>query len=88
MVDVRVCVSRGSKDFFVIVMDRLMFVKGPGKHWCKYPTNVVGVVVIIIVAAAVVVVVMVIIVMMMMMMMMTMMMISTTMMVPTGFSCP
>jgi len=30
---------RGSKDFFVIVMDRLMFIKGTGKHWCKYPAH-------------------------------------------------
>ena len=33
-----VCVlCRGGKDFFVIVMQKLMFVKGTGKHWCKYP---------------------------------------------------
>ena len=30
---------RGGKDFFVIVMEKLMFVKGTGKHWCKYPQN-------------------------------------------------
>ncbi len=28
---------RGGKDFFVLVMDQLMFVKGFDKHWCKYP---------------------------------------------------
>lgn len=27
----------GGKDFFVIVMQKLMFVKGTGKHWCKFP---------------------------------------------------
>ncbi|XP_064405910.1 vacuolar protein sorting-associated protein 16 homolog isoform X2 [Halichondria panicea] len=26
----------GGKDFFVLVMDQLMFVKGFDKHWCKY----------------------------------------------------
>lgn len=29
----------GGKDFFVLVMDRLMFVKGFSKHWCKYPLH-------------------------------------------------
>ena len=28
---------RGGKDFFVLVFEQLMFVKGTGKHWCKYP---------------------------------------------------
>ena len=32
-----VCSNRGGKDFFVIIMDKLMFVKGTAKHWCKYP---------------------------------------------------
>jgi hypothetical protein len=27
----------GAKDFFVLVMEKLIFVKGFGKHWCKYP---------------------------------------------------
>lgn len=31
------CCLRGGKDFFVIVFEKLMFVKGTGKHWCKYP---------------------------------------------------
>ena len=31
---------RGGKDFFVLVLEQLMFVKGTGKHWCKYPTCV------------------------------------------------
>ena len=26
-------------DYFVLVIDRIMFVKGLGKHWCKYPMN-------------------------------------------------
>ncbi len=30
---------RGGKDFFVLVMDQLMFVKGYDKHWCKYPNS-------------------------------------------------
>ena len=29
--------QRGGKDFFVLVLEQLMFVKGTGKHWCKYP---------------------------------------------------
>lgn len=33
------CVFRGGKDFFVLVLEQLMFVKGTGKHWCKYPTT-------------------------------------------------
>ena len=39
------CVSsliRGGKDFFVLVLEQLMFVKGTGKHWCKYPLHVVN----------------------------------------------
>jgi len=33
----------GGKDFFVLIMDRIMFVKGFGRHWCKYPLRAAGV---------------------------------------------
>ncbi|KAL5473503.1 hypothetical protein EMCRGX_G027993 [Ephydatia muelleri] len=33
----RVQMQWGEMDYFVLVIDRIMFVKGLGKHWCKYP---------------------------------------------------
>ena len=29
-------IYRGGKDFFVVILEGMIFVKGTGKHWSKY----------------------------------------------------